>query len=118
MNTRNSKRPVKVEKPRPKLTDLDALEAESTYDPYPFRWKGRDWSLLHMQKIDTWDVIREDEDLTQNQQILELLEIALGDQWQEFKDIPLPLHLMQDLFEDYNAYCGTSPGEDERSASS
>lgn len=105
-------------KPRPTHTNLDALAAESTLEPFPFTWQERNWTLQHQQLIDTWDVIREDEDLTQNQQILELFQIALGDQWEDFKAIPLPLHLLQSLFEDYNAYCGTDPGEDGRSAGS
>lgn len=117
-SARNTARPKAAKKPRPLFTDLDALDAESGFEPYPFTWKGRQWHLTHMQKIDAWAVITEDEDLTQNQQILELLEIALGDQWADFQAIPIPLHLMQDLFEDYNAYCGTSAGESGRSARS
>ncbi len=116
-NTRNGSRKA-APKPRPTRSDLDALAAEATFEPFPFKWQGREWTLQHQQLIDTWDVIREGEDLTQNQQILELFQIALGDQWEEFKAIPLPLHLLESLFEDYNAYCGTEPGEDERSAGS
>jgi hypothetical protein len=116
------RRPGAKKPARPAYTNLDAVaaeaKAEGKYEPFPFTWQGREWTMLHQEQIDTWDVVTEDEDLTENERILMTFEIALGDQWEDFKATPLPLHLLQSLFEDYNAYCGSSPGEDGRSSGS
>lgn len=115
----NSRRPGG--KPVSGYTDLDAYAAEATWEPFKFKWADREWFMVHQREIDTWDIIRDDEELeglSRNEQILELFELGLQDQWAEFKDIRLPLGVMDKLFDDYNAYCGTSPGEGKRSAGS
>lgn len=107
MTTPRKKTPA----PPPQSTHLDAIAAELDLKPYMVTWQGREWEFVHLQLLDTWDLTRDTEGVTSNEQILVLFELALGEQWEEFRQHPLPLALLQRLFADYTAYCGITPGK-------
>ncbi len=107
-------------KPASRTIDLDAIAAEETKEPFVVTWQGRDWEFTHMDLLDTWELTDEShEELTQNELMLTLFEMALGEeQYAEFRQSPLPIGLLQRMFSEYNAYCGVSLGESRRSGSS
>jgi len=99
-------------------SDYDAYVAEQTREPFRFTWLARDWEMTHKDMLDSWDVIAEDDYSTSEEQILAVFELALGDQLEELRANPLPVGVMEKIFEDYTAYCGVKPGESKRSAGS
>jgi hypothetical protein len=99
-------------KPEPIRTDLDALSAEQTLEPYLAVWQGREWSFIHRELLDTWELSEEREGMTQNEQLLWTIQLALGEeQWEEFKQLPLPLGILTRIYEDYAKHCGVKLGE-------
>lgn len=96
--------------------NLDTVEAESDLRPFRVHHGGRRWQLAHMQAINIWDLLFEED--TQEQAALRIFEAALGDQWAEFRKVPLPMHKVRNLFAEYQKHCGVELGESSASTAS
>lgn len=97
--------------------NLDAVEAEVELRPFRVHFGGRRWEFAHMQELNAWDVIEAAEggDI---RAVIGSMELALGDQWPEFRKVRLPQYKLMPLFEAWQTHCGLKPGESEASAGS
>lgn len=97
--------------------NLDAVEAEAELTPFRVHYAGRRWEFAHMQALDVWDLIEgaEKGDL---EAMLTAMEMAMGDQWEDFRKLPLPQYKLMPLFEAWQKHCGVEPGESPASVGS
>lgn len=90
--------------------NLDSAKAEVDLAPFRFQWGGKRWAMTHVQELDAWGLIAatgsRDLDV-----ITKMFQVALGDQYESFTEIPLPQYKLQALFDAYMEYCGVDPGE-------
>lgn len=94
--------------------NLDAVEAEVELRPFRVHFAGHRFIFTHMQELDTWDAIEAAE--TGNiGVVVNTMRLALGDQWEEFRKIPMPQHKLMPLFKAWQAHSGVEPGESEAS---
>lgn len=89
---------------------LDAFEAEVDLAPFRFMHGGRRWEFTHLQALDVWEMVAEAEGGDAGS-ITQMFHLALGDQMEEFRKIPLPTFKMQGLFKAWQKHCGVEPGE-------
>jgi hypothetical protein len=94
--------------------NLDAVEAEVDLTPFRVHAGGRRFEFAHMQSLDAWHLIESAEkgDL---HAMLTAMEMALGDQWADFRALPLPQYKLMPLFEAWQKHCGVEPGESQAS---
>lgn len=97
--------------------NLDAVEAESELLPFRVHFGGTRWEFAHMQALNAWDVIAAAEG-GDVRAIVGSMELALGDQWKDFRKVPLPQYKLMPLFHAWREHCGLQPGESEASADS
>jgi hypothetical protein len=97
--------------------DLDAVIAETTNEPFTFVFAGRKWTIPHMGELDVWPLVAEAEkgDL---QAARAVFEAAFGDEWAEFRAIPMKQHAFNKLLDRYMRHAGVKLGESRASTSS
>jgi hypothetical protein len=99
--------------------DFDVIEAEAEHKPYVFKYQERQWSMAHIQTLDSHDLktVTAGQGQGGHEVGLAIIEIALGpEQWGEFCELPLPSHIMNTIIERYYKHCGISVGKSRRSA--
>ncbi|MGY4902572.1 hypothetical protein [Streptomyces sp. 900116325] len=96
--------------------NLDAVQAEVELTPFRVHFGGRRFELAHMQSLNAWDAIAAAErgDITV---VADSLKLALGDQWDDFRKVPLPQHKLMPLFKAWQQHSGVEPGESQASES-
>lgn len=97
--------------------NLDAVRAEAELTPFVVHWDGRRWEFEHMQALDAWELLAAAEG-GEISAITGALELALGDQWKDFRAIKLPQYKLMPLFKAWQKHCGLEPGESSASSGS
>ncbi|MEU0808800.1 hypothetical protein [Streptomyces sp. NPDC005970] len=97
--------------------NLDAVQAESELTPFVVHWNGQRWTFEHMQALDAWELLAAAEG-GDVRAVTGALELALGDQWPEFRKIKLPQYKLMPLFQAWQKHCGLEPGESVASSDS
>lgn len=96
--------------------NLDVVEAEVELRPFRVHFGGRRFTFTHMQELNAWDAIEaaESGDIGV---VVESLKLALGEQWEDFRKVPMPQHKLTRLFKAWQTHSGLNPGESEASGS-
>ena len=89
--------------------DLDAAIREDRGDVFEFTLDGKKFTLPHQKDIDKSFLALADSQ--GGSFILDSLELALGDQWDDFNAAPLSIGGVEKLFEAWNEHSGVKPGE-------
>lgn len=97
--------------------NLDAVKSEVDLRPFVVNFDSRPFRFSHLQGLNVWDLVEgaEGGDLEQG---IRVFKIALGDQFEDFRKLPLPQFKLEALFKAYEKFCGVEPGESEGSTSS
>ena len=110
-------------KPRPErgapsgpVFDLDVIEREARREPFPFRLKGRVFTLPHMRGLDRKVLAAVDEG--DAAAMTAALQEGLGNRYTEFDGLPLSIDGTKQLFEAWMAHSGLAPGESQASTGS
>lgn len=99
--------------------NLDAVRAEVDLTPWRVHFGGRRWEFAHPQSIDVWSILAMDNETTSEiAAMTAVFKVALGEQYEEFRKIPLPTYKLKALFEAYQRYGGVEPGESSASSGS
>ena len=101
--------------PRP-VFDLDAVEREARREPFPFRLKGRVFTLPHMAGLDRKILSAVDEG--DAAAMIAALQEGLGNRYAEFDRLPLSLDGTKQLFEAWMRHSGLAAGESPASTGS
>lgn len=94
--------------------NLDTIEAEVELRPFRVHFGGKRWTFTHMQELDAWDTI-EAAAAGDIGVVVESMKLALGDQWEDFRKIPMPQHKLMPLFKAWQRHSGVNAGESEAS---
>ncbi len=98
---------------KPKFS-ISALKSENDRTPFVFEHGGRDWSMVHSQDLDVWqlnNLVEAASGTTNTDAVAAMFRAALGDQWAEFSKIPLAAWQLNELAGAYSEHCGISMGE-------
>ena len=99
--------------------NLDAVKAEVDLRPFVVNFDNRPFRFAHLQGLNVWDLVEGagsgKGDLEQG---ITVFKLALGDQFDDFRKLPLPQFKLEALFAAYEKFCGVEPGESEGSTSS
>lgn len=99
--------------------NLNAVQAESELRPFRFLW-GRDnrrFTMAHMEGLDVWPLMAAAEGGDASA-MAGIFRTALGNDWDDFREMPLPQFKMKALFKAYQKHSGMKPGESEASSDS
>lgn len=113
--TTRSPRAVKPAKPKAAF-DLDAVEAETSGDPFEFVFGGRSYTLPHMQDVDR--SVLDVADQGDLEAMKQAFKSGLGDDFDEFDAQPMKLRSLNALFEAWLEHSGLKPGESQASTRS
>lgn len=103
--------------------NLNAVAAETDLRPFRFLWASatdpnRRLTMQHLAGLNVWPLM-EAADAGDAAAMAGLFRVALGDeQWEEFRETPLPQYKMQALFKAYQKHSGQKPGESPASPAS
>ena len=97
--------------------DLDVFVKEAKKEPFRFRLAGREFTAAHMADID-WLPVAGGKDFSGLLTGHEFLKLALGDQWEEFTEIPLASGGYNELQRRWYAHSGVELGESQGSGDS
>ncbi|MEU9134590.1 hypothetical protein AB0D33_01245 [Streptomyces sp. NPDC048404] len=97
--------------------NLDAVKAEVESTPFRIHWNGRRFTFAHMQDLDCWELLAA-ADAGEANAVMGSLRLALGDEWEDFRKVPMPQYKLMPLFKAYRAHCGLEPGESSASSGS
>lgn len=100
-----SVKPAKVTKP----FDLDAVEAEAAGEPFEFTFGGRTYALPHVKDVDRKILLAAEQG--EKAAMDALLQLGLGDEYEEFNAQPMKLRSVEALFLAWLEHCGLEPGE-------
>jgi hypothetical protein len=109
--------PRKTQDDQPFDFNLDAVAAEVDLTPFRVHFAGRRWELAHLQGLNSWDLVEAAEG-GDVQAVVGSLRLGLGDQWDDFRKLPLPQFKLMPLFEAWRKHCGLEPGESPASVDS
>lgn len=114
MTTTRKTAAVKPADDKPFDFNLDAVEAEVDLSPFRVNYGGKRWTFAHMQALNAWDVVEAAEggDVAA---VVGSMRLALGEQWEEFRKLPLPQYRLMPLFNAWRDHSGLKPGESEAS---
>lgn len=88
--------------------NLDDVAPDSDLDPFVIHWQGKRWTFAHVQSLDCWELI--DKAVGgEMQMVLATFQLALGDQYDDFRKHPLPQYKLMPLFRTWLKHCGTDP---------
>jgi len=96
--------------------NLDAVEAEVDLRPFRVHFGGRRYEFTHMQALNAWEAIAAAESGDVGV-VVNSMKLALGDQWEDFRTVPMPQHKLMRLFKAWQAHSGVETGESEASGS-
>ncbi|MFE6126811.1 hypothetical protein ACFQ6Q_00840 [Streptomyces sp. NPDC056437] len=96
--------------------NLDTVEAEVELRPFRVHFAGKRWEFTHMQALNAWDALAAAEG-GDVRVVAESMKLALGDQWEEFRKLPLPQHKVMPLFQAWQKHSGVESGESAASES-
>ena len=99
-----------------KVFDLDAVEREARRDPFPFKLKGRVFTLPHLAGLDRKILSAVDEG--DAAAMTAALREGLGSRYAEFDRLPLSLDGVKQLFEEWMRHSGLAVGESPASTGS
>jgi hypothetical protein len=97
--------------------NLDAVKAEVASTPFRVHWDGRRFSFQHMQDLDCWELLAA-ADSGEANAVMGSLRLALGDEWADFRKVPMPQYKLMPLFKAWQKHCGMEPGESSASSGS
>lgn len=99
--------------------NLNAVEAESDLRPFRFLWgkDNRRFTMAHMEGLNIWP-LAEAADGGDSSAMIGIFRTALGEDWDNFRKVPLPQYKMKALFKAYQKHSGANPGESEASSDS
>ena len=97
--------------------DLDVFVKEAKKEPFRFRLAGREFTAAHMADID-WLPVAGGKDFSGLLTGHKFLKLALGDQWEEFTEIPLSSGGYNELQRKWYAHSGVELGESQGSGGS
>ncbi|MFF4779408.1 hypothetical protein ACFY05_41995 [Microtetraspora fusca] len=107
---------AKPDKPAGIDFNLDAAIAEAASKPFTFAYKGKSWTLRPMGELDIWPLIDQIENGDLALMRATLTE-AFGDQWEEFREHPMPGAGLNALFKAYQEHSDANMGESQASSS-
>lgn len=103
--------------------NLNAVQAESDLRPFVFLWASKEdpnrrLTMQHMESLNVWPLMVA-ADNGDAAAMAGIFRAALGDnQWDEFRETPLPQYKMKALFAAYQKHCGQRSGESQASLDS
>lgn len=106
VTTKNTRRPDDS----PFDFNLDAYKAEVDLAPFVFKWGEKRFTMQHVETLDSWGLISASS-TKEFEVIVQVFELALGDQFEQFKGLKLPQYKLKGLFEAYMKHCNVDPGE-------
>lgn len=87
--------------------NLDAYVKAQDLAPFRFHWSDRRWQMKHFEAIDSKAtnaaVDSGDDD--------EVLKLAMGEQFADFDEIPIPNGAKAEMVRQYFRHCGVDVGE-------
>jgi hypothetical protein len=101
--------------------NLNAVQAEVELTPFRFMWATPDdpnkrFSMVHMQALDIWPLMS-DASNGELGAMLAAFEAAMGDDFAEFKKVPLPQYKLKALFDEYRKHCGADDAGESAASS-
>lgn len=92
--------------------NLNAVQAESDLRPFRFLWgkENRRFTMQHQEALNIWPLMVA-ADQGDASAMVGIFTVALGDDWEPFRKLPLPQYKMKALFKAYQKHCGQEPGE-------
>lgn len=106
--TTRSPRPARAAKAT-KPFDLDAVEAETAGESFPFTYRGHDYTLPHVQDVDRKVLLAADRG--EIEAMNELFRAGLGEDYERFNAQPMKVRSLNALFAAWLKHCGLEPGE-------
>jgi hypothetical protein len=70
-----------------------------------------------MQDLDCWELLAA-ADSGEANAVMGSLRLALGDEWADFRKVPMPQYKLMPLFKAWQKHCGMEPGESSASSGS
>ncbi|MEU9047506.1 MULTISPECIES: hypothetical protein [unclassified Kitasatospora] len=98
--------------------NLDVWVAEARREPFRFALGGTTFVLPAAGDLDKGILAAVNVDSPSAVDIVALLRAGLGDQWQEFDALPVPISAVGELFRRWQRHQGVMPGESEPSPNS
>ncbi|MFH8593090.1 hypothetical protein [Streptomyces rimosus] len=98
--------------------DLDVWVKESRKEPFRFTLAGGIFTMPAAGSLDKSVLKTVNIDAPSALDIENLLRAGLGDQWQRFDEIPVPLAALGELFRQWQKHEGATLGESQASADS
>lgn len=89
--------------------DLDAVEAETAGEPFPFTFGGHTFTLPHVQDVDRKVLLGADQGDVAAMNAL--FQEGLGDDYERFDAQPMKVRSLEALFNAWLKHCGLEPGE-------
>lgn len=110
MSTTSRQRPAAktaAKRPDDKPFDfnLDAATPPRDLQPFVFTWKNRRWTMQHIEELDVWD-LSEAIDKGEIAAMTTALRLALGKDWEAFRNTKFPQWRFKALFREYRQHCG------------
>lgn len=87
--------------------NLDAAEPPRDLPAFTFHWKGRRWTMLHIEELDVWD-LAEAADKGDISAMTAAFRLALGKDWEKFREARFPQWRFKALFRAYREHCGVN----------
>lgn len=90
--------------------NLDAYKASADLAPFAVVLGGKRFVFKHIDDLDAWDVVNGF--LTgEVAATVRIIEMALGDEYEEFRKQPLSKGAFDHLIKSYMVHCGVTLGE-------
>lgn len=99
--------------------NLNAVRAEVDLSPWRILWgpDNKRWTFRHLEELDEWSLVAA-ADKGEGAAMMAIFKEALGDQWAEFRKIPMPRYAAKELWKRYREHCGIEEGESNGSTDS
>lgn len=88
--------------------NLDGVEPEGDLEPFVVHWQNTRWTFTNVQALDCWELI-EKATGGEVEVILGTFQLALGDQYKDFRKHPLPQYKLMPLFRAWLTHSGADP---------
>lgn len=108
--TAQTARSTKPRDDQPFDFNLDAVKAEVNLEPFRFNHGGKRFVMVNLNELDSWEVVAL-ADGGDVKAMMDGFKLALGEQWEAFRAIPLKQWKLRALFTAYRKHCGLDEGE-------
>lgn len=109
MTTTRTQRTTTTKTPRPDDApfdfNLDAAQPPRELTPFVFHWQGRRWTMQHLDQLDIWELVKAADD-GEISAMTGAFRLALGKEWERFRENDLPQWQFKRLFRAYREHCG------------